>query len=248
MKSLTTTLIAGLVIGCLAGCDEPMQAEAAQPPAGYRIVQKVDTPATTTIETPGKEITRDVTMWRWASPFGASPGEVLMAQDPMELDKSTTPGLDITPEGATQTISTQGKFIGGAGGGTWYQMLMTKLKDWGLLLGGGLLLVLVGGAVLYFMVPAAKPIINGILRLIASVFPFLGSVVEKAVGDTKVAEVKKPLVEVIDTVQQFKKLVKYDETLSGETKGKIANLLGRAYAESQDSDTQVAVKQIKAGI
>ena len=248
MKSLTTTLLAGLMLGCLAGCDEPMQAEAMQPPAGYRIVQKVDTPATTTIETPGKEITRDVTMWRWASPFGESPGAVLMAQKPMSVGESTTPGLNMTAEGAIQSIGTQGKFIGGAGGGTWYQMLFTKIKDYGLMLGGGLLILVVGGAVLYFMVPAAKPIINGILRLFASAVPVLGSAVENAVAKVRVAAVKQPLVEVIDTIQKFKGLVKDEPTFTDDIKARINKLLVDSYADAQNDPTAAMVKKIKAGV
>jgi len=248
MKSLTPFLMSSLLAGCLLGCDEPMQAGAAQPPAGYRIVQKVDTPGITTVETPGKEITRDVVMTRILSPFGESPGAVLMAQKPMSVGESTTPGLNMTAEGAIQSVGTQGKFIGGAGGGTWYQMLLTKLKDYALMLGGGLGILLVGGAVLYFMVPAARPIINSFLRGIASVFPVLGSAVESAVAKAKVATVQKPLEEVIDTIQDFKKRIGKEPTFTADIRDKINELLVESYAATQNDPTAAVVKKIKASV
>jgi hypothetical protein len=124
----------------------------------------------------------------------------------IDIGKTTSPEMNVNPETGETTIgsSTFGKTTAGAGGGTWLTALWQTAKDWGATIGIILLVIVIGGAVLYFMVPASQPIINWILRGIASIFPILGSLVESTVGTKKTAAVTSTVENTILGVDEAK--------------------------------------------
>jgi len=164
----------------------------------------------------------------------------------MSIQQGTKPGISINPLGVGSTESGPSTFTGGGGNWSWWDTIKQRLHDWGLFGVGGTILVLIAGAALYFFVPGAQPIINGVLRAIASIFPFLGSLVEKAVGNLKVAAVEKPLEEVIAGGQTFKDLLSKEASLTAEQKARVVELFTQAHQLEQDTATQTVVKTIKA--
>jgi hypothetical protein len=214
--------------------------------AGNVQIEKIVTPASTEYAGEGKLVAREMKIVRFLSGYGVGAGEAIVSQKPMSVGESTTPATEITSTGVKTTEGTQGKFVGAAGGGTWTQMFLSKAKDWAMTIGAIILFVLIGGAVLYFLVPAAKPIINGILRFFAALVPGVGSLVESAIAKVKVAAVQKPLEEVVAGGQTFKDLLDADATLTPEQRKRVRDLFTLAHQTEQDGSSQQAVKDIKA--
>jgi len=131
-------------------------------------------------------IEREVKIRRLVSPFGVSAGEVIAKQEPMKLTTNKEGGIDATTGGFRWTL---------------FDSIWMWIKNlfWFGILGGAILLIL------YFVFPAAKPIIGMIGRAIGSVIPFVGSMVERISAGIRW---KKPLVETVKSGQSFKQSVK----------------------------------------
>jgi hypothetical protein len=262
--TLIVMLVAAAVLFSAAlGCEDQAVAPAAErqaavwlpplpppPPPSAELsynFQHETTPARTEYEGEGKKYTRKVEAWRAVTPFGESPGAVIGTQKPAQITEGGTPGVNIAPEGVGVAPQAQGSvFTGGSGGLSWLSILWTKLKD-GLWLGGiGLAVVAAVLAVLYFAVPAAQPFVQGVLRAVASIFPFIGSLVERAFGKAQVAAVQKPLDEVVAGGQAFKDLIDAEAALTPDLKQKVKDLFVLAHQTEQDGATQTLVKTIKA--
>ena len=232
-----------------AGCDAPASVAPDPAPvtdAGNVAIEKTNTPSSTEYTGEGKLVSREMKITRILSGYGVGAGEAIVSQKPMQVGESTTPATKITTTGVETTEGTQGKFIGASGGGTWTQMLLTKAKDWALSIGGILVFLVIGGAVLYFLVPAAKPIISGLLRFLASLFPVVGSLVESAVGKARVAAVEQPLVETVIGGQRFKDAIDARTDLTADQRAMIRQLFNDSMQLEQDSASQATVKAIKA--
>jgi hypothetical protein len=145
----------------------------------------------------------------------------------MAITEGSTPGINITPAGVGTIEGGESTFTGGGGKWSWLDTLWTRLKDW-FWIGGIGIAVLLG---LYFLVSAAKPIIGGIFRAIASIFPIIGSLVENAVAKVRLA---KPLAEVVDGGETFKALVDKEPTFTPEVKAKVLELFAEAHNAAQD--------------
>jgi hypothetical protein len=246
MKSLIPfVLLFGLYAG---GCGDEAITSDPLPvaDAGNVAIEKVVTPSSTEYTGEGKLVSREMKITRILSGYGVGAGEAIVSQKPMTVGESTTPATKITAAGVETSEGTQGKFVGASGGGTWTQMFLSKAKDWALTIGGIILLVVIGGTVLYFLVPAAKPIISGILRFFAALVPGVGSLVESAIAGVRVAAVQKPLEEVVAGGQTFKDLLDADATLTPEQRKRVKDLFTVAHQAEQDQSSQQAVKDIKA--
>jgi hypothetical protein len=234
---------------------EPPEQAAATVPPGFVIAApmreaqtavRVQTPARTDYIGEGKTVTRDVVHARIFTPFGVSPGETISKQTPMSVQQGQTPGIQINPYGVGATAGGPSTFTGGGGKWTWWDTLKTRMHDYGLGICGAVIVVVSLGGILYVLVPGARPVISGFLRLIASVPPFVGSLVENAVGKAKEAAVVKPLTEVVDGGQQFKDLVAREP--EPITRQRVLDLFLAAHMAAQDKSTQGLVKAIKADL
>jgi hypothetical protein len=148
---------------------------------------------------PSVEITSKKDYFGW----GASAVTAASADKGIQTGNITNPSLTTNPETGETSIGTSkfGKSTAGSGGGTWFSMLIATIKDYAFTIGGIIILLVIGGVVLYFLVPAAQPIISTILRWIASIFPVLGATVENWVGKKKVAAANTETVAVTSTVE-----------------------------------------------
>ena len=248
MKTLLPLFLAAALVAGGCGDATLVQDPAPANDAGDVAVSKTVTPSSTEYTGEGKLVSREMKITRILSGYGVGAGETLVSLKPMEVGQSTSPATKITTEGVETTAGTQGKFIGASGGGTWTQMFLSKAKDWALSIGGIILLVVIGGAVLYFLVPAAKPVISGILRFLAALVPGVGSLVESAFAKVRVAAVQKPLEEVVAGGQAFKDLVDAEAQWTPQDKQRIKDLFILAHRTEQDGATQSVVKAIKAGL
>lgn len=214
--------------------------------AGNLSIEKVVTPSSTEYTGEGKLVSREMKITRVLSGYGVGAGEAIVSQKPMSVGESTTPATEITAAGVKTSEGTQGRFVGASGGGTWTQMFLSKAKDWAMTIGGVLIFLVVGGAVLYFLVPAAKPIIGGILRFFAALVPGVGSLVESAIAKVKVAAVQAPLEQVVAGGQTFKDLLDRESSLTPDQRQKVVDLFTLAHQAEQDQASQQVVKDIKA--
>ena len=206
---------------------------------------EVITPAYTTYKGRGERTERSVDIARISSPFGNGAGEVLVAQKPVTLDKSTDPELKITPDGIGTEGGTAGKAsTGGFSGSGIIASIWNFVKNnlwWGILLLGG-------GLVLYFLVPGAQPILSGIFRTIMSIFPFLGSLIEKMFGVAQTAAVTKQLQQAVAGGQAYKDAIERQDDLTPSQKNKLHNLFNEKQMIAQDEKTQKAIKAIKTNL
>jgi len=214
---------------------KPSDAKAPAPaPSAPAVIPPPATVNTTTETGAWSRVTRVWEHIRFLAPFGVSPGESISRQ------KATDANL------VDGTIDFKG------GGGRWgfLDTIWQRMKDflWLGVFGG------VGLVALYFLVPAAQPILGAIFRAIASIFPVLGSVIERFVGKLRVQAVQVPLAQVVDGGQAFKDAVKADAAvgpdgkalLSLEAKIHVLDLFVKAHDSAQDQATQDAVAEIKA--
>jgi len=182
------------------------------------------------MQTPSREehygssthIKREVKIARIVSPFGVSAGEVIAKQEPMKLSTSKEGCIDATTGGFRWTL---------------FDSIWMWIKNlfWFGILGGAILLIL------YFVFPAAKPIIGMIGRAIGSVIPIVGSVTERISAGLKW---KKPAVELVRAGQTFKEDID-KEDFTDEQKVKIKKMFNEAHQKVQDGATQKFVKETK---
>jgi len=235
---------------CLEQAAEPVPPVASPfvvaPVGENQMALRIQTPARTEYSGEGKKITREVDHFRIVTPFGVSPGETISKQTPMVVQQGETPGIAINPFGVGATEGGASKFTGGGGKWSWWDTLKVRLHDWALGVGGILLILAVGGAALWFLVPAAKPVISGILRAIAAVFPILGSLIESGIGRIREAAAVKPLVETVTGGQRFKDAIDARTDLAPEQKASIRDLFNASMQAEQDGSSQEKVKAIKA--
>jgi len=208
-------------------------------PVNGRVVRMIErSPAETTYTGEKRLVTRKVEVARIFSPFGTSAGEVVARQLPMKITEGETPGINITPEGI---ITTKG---GGTetstGGFKWsvFDSIWSTIKGF-LWIGGLGVGVLV---LLYFLLPGAAPVISGIFRFIASLFPFVGSIVERFVAKFKF---EIPLKQVVTGGQSVKEEIDKREDLTDVQKISLKELFNTAMQKKQDEKTQAVVKTIK---
>jgi len=100
--------------------------------------------------------------------------------------------------------------------------------------------VAIGGIVLFVLtlIPATAPFAWAAIRAIASIFPFIGSLVENILGKFKTTAVTTKLTEVVKSVQDYKA----DANLTDEQK----DAMNKTLMQAQSADTQKAVQEIKA--
>ena len=100
----------------------------------------------------------------------------------------------------------------------------------------------VGLVVLYFAFPAAKPVIGGLFRAVASVFPVIGSVTEKMVAKFKS---EKPLLQTVSGGQRFKEAIQAAD-MPEATKEKVIDIFRQSMSMAQDESSQKRITAIKA--
>jgi len=169
------------------------------------------------------EIEREVSIARIMSPFGVSAGEVIAKQEPMKLTTNKEGGIDATTGGFRWTIFDS----------IW---LWIKNLFWFGILGGAIMLIL------YFVFPAAKPIIGGIFRAVGSIVPIFGSIIERITAGLKW---KAPLEQTVKSAQNYKQAINDSTDLTPDQKKAVINLFRTEMMKGQDEDSQKTVKTIK---
>jgi len=157
---------------------------------------------------------------RIMSMFGLSAGEVVSKDQGIGVSKG---GEDIT--------------MGQAKGMGILESLWLHIKDWFKV--GALIIVVL---LLLLMVPAASPFAGAALRWIASIFPFLGSVVERLVSHFQFA---KPLEQTVVGGQTFKDNIQAVDWLTTDQKDKVCTMFNESHVEATDTSTQKKVQTIK---
>jgi hypothetical protein len=130
-------------------------------PDGERIAVNSEEiiPATksSTYQGKGEKYTRDVMHYRWVSMAGLGGGEVASNQKPMVVQTGADPQLTINADGASVAAQKQGdKFTGGSAEESWWQKVVTWIKDLGL---GFMGFVIIGAVILLVFFPSLIPTI-----------------------------------------------------------------------------------------
>jgi len=107
---------------------------------------------------------------------------------------------------------------------------------WFGILGGAILLIL------YFVFPAAKPVIGMIGRAISSIIPVVGSVTERITAGMKW---KRPLEQVVVANQHFKEAINSSSDLTPDQKKAVIEVFRTEMMKEQDKDSQKTIKTIK---
>jgi len=143
----------------------------------------------------------------------------------MKLSTNKEGGIDATTGGFRWTL---------------FDSIWMWIKNlfWFGILGGAILLIL------YFVFPAAKPIIGMIGRAIGSIIPIVGSVTERISAGFKW---KKPLTQTIVGAQRYKQAIKDSTELTPEQKKIVVELFRTEMMKEQDKDAQKTIKTIKIG-
>ena len=169
------------------------------------------------------QIERKVNMWRIMSPFGVSAGEVIAKQEPMKLATNEEGGIDATTGGFRWTI---------------FDTIWLWIKNlfWFGIFGGAIMLIL------YFVFPAAKPIIGGIFRAIGSIVPIFGSIIERITAGFKW---KRPLAQTVVAGQNYKAAVNNSTDLTPDQKKVVIDMFRTEMMKEHDKETQKTIKTIK---
>lgn len=235
MKGLLPYILVGLLIGlCIAAITVPAccnkRPTVLPAPSVIEEVTVVEsrTGAKAKIVIGAKETLKDPTMSREAS-SGFSGGRHLswFGQSPIQAVEKRQ-GFFVDQSGALQ--------FGGSKGYGILEQFWDWVKDvfWFSLFGIGILVVLA-------FVPATASVARVILRTIAGVIPFLGSIVERARASVVY---QKPLEQVVEGGEKFKAAVMLS-TLDAVEKTFVIDLFKQCQSSAQDKATQDAVKNAK---
>ncbi len=191
-------------------------------------------PITTTSEYvgQGKLIYRKVDSFRILSPFGISPGEVLSKQQPIQVDSETQPALNISGNEINTSEGKTGSFTGGSGNWSIMDSVKQFIKKTILFISFPIIALVV-----MLFIPMTAPIAAALLRVIASIIPVFGSIIERTVSYIKV---EKPFKEVVAGNEKFKDSIKEDAELYKAFKAVMD--------KAQDKATQSAVQTVRNGI
>ena len=92
------------------------------------------------------------------------------------------------------------------------------------------------------LVPQTRSIAGWILRAIASVIPFIGSIVERIYSHFKS---EKPLNQVVEGGQNFKDNIANADYLTDEQKQKVKDEFNKSQQQTQDTSTQKQIQNVK---
>ena len=231
-KVLATT---AFVLAILIGCNDTSS------PAKNEVRQEYveQTAPTSEYRGQGRLVKREVKHWRIFTPFGVSPGETLSRAEPMTIDEGIQPGIQISPGSIESTKGGSGSVVAFGGRFGIIDTIWAWIKKvmWFGVIGIVLLIAVM------FLVPGAAPICSGILRGIASIFPFVGSIVESIIARVKL---KKPLEQTVEGGEQFKtKLANGSTSLSPDQKTEVLALFKESQLAAQDTSTKKLITEIK---
>jgi hypothetical protein len=195
----------------------------------------------------GVSYARKVEAARFMSPFGVSPGETISKQQPASIGVSTTPGINITPDGVGVTEASSGAFKGGGGSWSWWDTVKQWFHNawtwiWILgLVGIGVFLILPA------IFPAAAPIVaalwTGVKKFFLWLIPIVGGLFTWITGkkETQVqADAMRQTAVALD--HAFDQLVAMTSPITGvEAVDLVKTELGKA----QDERTKELVDNLQ---
>ena len=173
--------------------------------------------------------------------WSTDPGETISRTEPLKYENGSSPAVNIGPGGVISTKTGGSTFTGVSGDWGVLDTIWKSIKKF-LWLGT---LGFAGLMILYFPVPGAQPIISGIFRAVASIFPIVGSIVERIFAGLKW---KKPLVETVSAGQKFKDAISASTDFTLEQKAFIRKLFNETMMQKQDKASQKTIKEIKTDI
>jgi hypothetical protein len=227
---------------CYDTAKQSQQVVVKELPSSQMEVEVVD-PSYTTYKGSSQTMERKVESVRICSPFGLSPGEVIARMEPMKMTDKGDADVRVGPtgvnsEGGGDVTMTSGGFRYGIFDTIWGWI---KRAGFWLLLAGGL------GVVLYFVVPAARPILGMLFKWITSAIPFVGSIVTWIAAKL---HWQTPLVQTVTGGQNFKDTITSDTTqgLTQVQKDWICETFNTEMARVQDTSSQQTVKAIKSSL
>lgn len=165
-------------------------------------------------------VTAKTDVSRIMSMFGISAGEAISKDQGIQVNK-----------GGEEVWSGQAKGMG------ILESLWVRIKDF---LKFGALAILI--LLILLMVPATAPVAGAILRMIASIIPGLGSIVERLTAQFKFA---KPLEQTVVGGQKFKDNIDAVDWLDDAQKAKVRETFNQSQIEATDASTQRQVQTIK---
>jgi hypothetical protein len=221
------------------------------PPGSANDFHSVSEPASTHYEGQGVEYDRTVKGMSGYWPTASAAGTVVGSQKPFDMKIAPTPEANVTPEGVKVKAQAKGTEVtGGSSMVSVATRIWSGLATWIWVLA----LLAVGLVVVYFAFPGARPALNTLGRVLASAPPFIGSLVERAVGQARVAAVHTPLVQTVQGGQDFKEAIdKNAVTMPDGTpmpdamKTEIQDLFNSKMLENHgaDSPSSTLIKAIK---
>ena len=170
--------------------------------------------------------------------WATDPGETISRTEPIKYENGSSPSIKIGDDGVSTSKTSGMSFEGSSGDWGFLDTIWSSIKKFlwlGVLGFAGLLL-------LYFLVPGAQPVISGIFRAIASMVPFVGSIVERIFAGLNW---KKPLEETVVAGQKFKEAINTSTDFTNEQKTYITNLFNETMMQKQDAASQKVIREIK---
>jgi hypothetical protein len=170
--------------------------------------------------------------------FGLSPNEVVAKMQPMTISQGPNPGFNLTPAGITMEKET-GVDTASSGGFRGYgiaEELWTGFKSafWFIAIGIGVLLIISFLPAVGVLAPIVT-VAQSMLRALASVIPFVGSIVERVLAYFRS---DKPLAQTISAHDAFDAAIAADTTFTPEQKAKISAMFEDAVKKATDLATQ----------
>jgi hypothetical protein len=153
----------------------------------------------TTVDVQPRSITAAPQAWRVVTPFGPAPGESVskMSDKPLQSSGGESPGMTVTADGMGMTKGELPDMKGQTGQFGIFDTIVQRAKDWGLILGG---VLLIGGLVVVVLKIVGKyvPAVGTFLSSAAAEIQHVaGSTVAKVV--TGVQKAKTEIADLIDS-------------------------------------------------
>lgn len=170
--------------------------------------------------------------------WSTDPGETISRTESIKYTDGQNPSVDVGPDGVITSKTGGSSFTSMSGSWGIFDTIWSNIKKF-LWLG---VLVFAGLMLLYFLVPAAQPVVSGIFRAVASIFPVIGSLVERIFAGLNW---KKPLVETVVGIQKIKDYIQSKDDMTQEQKDDICKNINILLETTQDINSQKTIKTIK---
>lgn len=196
------------------------------------------TPKSTEYTGKGIYYKRTVEGARFMSPFGLSPGELAGSQKPFQFKSGSSPEVDVTPDGVNAGKSSGSTFTGGASDINIFAKIWSHVKDYAIIAGIILLVIVVAPV----FVPALKPMMDKIIEGFKNFLTFIlpgGGLTQW----WEKSQLKKGLTQIVQGGDAFLDGVVADSKLPDDVKEYIINMYKTKQNVAQDEATKAKVDE-----